>query len=134
MKSRSYLNKLRESETDDTKLCTACEHILPLNKFANHRNTRKGKASKCKKCIQQDRINKGINSKKNIEKINRVKQKKEQEDTFTKWCLKCNRYLTLDKYYKAKGRRKAVSDYCIDCLIKQYDEKQKNIQKNLEIN
>lgn len=128
MKSTKYLNELRKNETENTKICSTCEQLLPLDRFSNNKKSRRGKRSECKKCVQQNRINKKITNKENVEKYSYIKSKREQEPENMKYCPKCDRYFELNGFHKTKRGRKGVMGSCKECRTKYWD-KVNNISK-----
>jgi hypothetical protein len=47
---RAFLDKLKATETANTKVCTGCDTVLPDSEFHKNKNARKELASRCKKC------------------------------------------------------------------------------------
>lgn len=43
----------KNKETKNTKACTVCYHVLPLDNFSNAKNKRKGKCCQCKECVRK---------------------------------------------------------------------------------
>jgi len=37
----------------DTKTCTKCNVVKPLNEFVKHKNTKSGYGARCKECLRE---------------------------------------------------------------------------------
>jgi hypothetical protein len=114
-KRQAHLRALREAETKDTKLCSMCEKVLPLDTFTKENRNRKGKAARCRRCSQTARIEKMAILPETANRIKRQVEARGKEAEDTKACSVCSRLLPLPAFSKAKGKRKGRCAECKEC-------------------
>jgi hypothetical protein len=127
-KERSrHLRKLRKAESDETKLCPACEKILPFDAFSKESRNRKGFATQCRGCVQTKRFEKESIDPETANRIRGQVEARGEETEDTKACSTCLRVLSLASFCKAKSSRKGRNSVCRKCAK---ERKERNKYQN----
>ncbi len=92
------------------KICSRCQQSKPLDDFHKDKNGKYGRVAKCKTCIQEERGSTPMKKKPPVQPGN-------------KWCIHCQRELSLDYFARDQRASDGRVTRCLDCESKAHGYK-----------